>query len=307
VSRQRLPRPVHYLGMNKNESTAPLTNGLGNPLAAAAAPSIAREIHEGRPPLAVITGASTGIGYELARECAKAGYDMVIAADEAEIHEVAKALRGFCGMDVQAVHCDLATPEGIEMLLARVGDRPVDALLANAGRALGHAFFDQQLEEALRVIRTNVEGTVRLVHHLGRPMRARGKGRILITSSIAAFAPAPFMALYNASKAFLHSFSFALRGELKDSGVTVTCLLPGVTDTDIFRRSHTEDTKLATEPRMDPAEVARQGFEAMLAGKDEVITGWNNKLTVAQELVAPAGMTADATAKRTAPGSAHGR
>jgi len=156
----------------------------------------------------------------------------------------------------------------------------------------------------MRVIRTNVEGTTRLIHALGRPMRARGKGRILITSSIAAFSPAPYMALYNASKAFLHSFSFALREELKDSGVTVTCLLPGVTDTAIFRRSHTEDTKLATEPRMDAADVARQGFEAMMEGRDEVITGLGNKLTVARELIAPAERAAAATAKRTAPGSA---
>jgi short-subunit dehydrogenase len=135
-------------------------------------------------------------------------------------------------------------------------------------------------------------------------MRQRGKGHILITSSIAAFAPAPYMALYNASKAFLHSFSFALRDELKDSGVTVTCLLPGVTDTEIFRRSGTEDTKLATEPRMDPAEVAEQGFAAMLEGADEIITGWGNKLTVAQEILAPAARSAAATAKRTEPGSA---
>jgi len=199
------------------------------------------------------------------------------------------------------------TPQNVvdKMLeIAKVGDRPVDALLANAGRALGRAFFDQDLEEAMGVIRTNVEGTTRLIHRLGRPMRDRGRGRILITSSIAAFAPAPYMALYNASKAFLHSFSFALRDELKDSGVTVTCLLPGITDTEIFRRSHTQDTKLATEPRMDPADVADQGFAAMLDGADEIITGWNNKLTVAKEIVAPAANSASATAKRTEPGSA---
>jgi short-subunit dehydrogenase len=279
--------------------------GVGNPLAAAAAPSAEREKQESRPPLAVVTGASTGIGYELALECAKAGYDLVIAADEAEIHEAAKALRGFCGGAVEAVHCDLATPEGVEKLVAQVGDRPVDALLANAGRALGHAFFDQELEEAMRVVRTNVEGTTRLIHRLGRPMRARGAGRILITSSIAAFAPAPYMALYNASKAFLHSFSFALRGELKEHGITVTCLLPGLTDTAIFRRSGTEDTKLATEPRMEASEVAVQGFQAMLRGEDEVITGLANKLTVARELIAPASMSAETTAKRTQPGSAH--
>lgn len=281
-----------------------LGNALGNPLAASAAPSVAREHRDRHALLALVTGASTGIGYELACECARAGYDLVIAADEPQIHDAAKVLRGF-STSVESVECDLATPEGVNKLVAHIAERPIDALLANAGRALGHAFLDQDLDEALRVIRTNVEGTVRLIHQLGRPMRARRSGRILITSSIAAFAPAPYMALYNASKAFLHSFSFALREELKDSGITVTCLLPGVTDTAIFRRSHTEDTELATEPRMDAGEVARQGFQAMMQGEDEVITGWKNKLTVAQEMVAPAERSAAATAKRTMPGSAH--
>lgn len=280
---------------------------LGNPLAAAAAPSVSREQGLGRPPFAVVTGASSGIGYELARECGKAGYDMVIAADEPQIHEAAKALRGLCGEGIASVQCDLSTPEGVEKLVSRVAGRPVDALLANAGRALAHAFLDQDLDAAMKLVRTNVEGTARLIHRLGGPMRTRGAGRILITSSIAAFSPAPYMALYNASKAFLHSFSFALREELKDSGVSVTCLLPGVTDTKIFGRAHAEDTKLATEPRMDAAEVARAGFEAMLQGRDEVIPGLGNKLTVAQELIAPAERSAAATAKRTAPGSAQQR
>jgi short-subunit dehydrogenase len=192
----------------------------------------------------------------------------------------------------------------VEKLVTAVGDRPVDALLANAGRALGDAFLDQDLDEALRVVNTNVIGTVLLVHRLGRKMRARGQGRILITSSIAAFAPAPFMALYNASKAFLHSFSFALRDELKGSGVSVTCLLPGLTATDIFRRAHSEDTKLATDPKMDPGEVAEQGFEAMQEGRAEVIPGWDNKLTVAQESIAPAEITAAKTRELTEPGTA---
>jgi hypothetical protein len=179
-----------------NDESVP--ESLGNPLAAAAAPSVTREQEPHRPPLAVVTGASSGIGYELARECGKAGYDMVIAADEAEIHEVAKALRGLCGEGIESVQCDLSTPDGVEKLVSRVADRPVDALLANAGRALGHAFLDQDLDVAMKVVRTNVEGTARLIHRLGGPMRARGRGRILITSSIAAFSPAPYMALYNA-------------------------------------------------------------------------------------------------------------
>ena len=170
-------------------------------------------------PLAVVTGASTGIGLELAKQCAQHGFNLVIAADEPEIETAAQALRGL-GATVDVVQADLATLEGVNNLYRAIGGRPVDALLANAGRGLGKGFLDQNFDELRHVINTNITGTVYLLQKIGRDMRNRGTGKILITGSIAGFLPGSFQAVYNATKAFLDSFSFALRNELKDTNVT---------------------------------------------------------------------------------------
>ena len=184
-------------------------------------------------PFAVVTGASTGIGYELAKCCADDGYDLLIVADEPEIDNAAQELQDNGGR-VEAIEADLSTQEGVDKLYASLQGRQVDALLANAGRGLGHAFLDQNWDEVYRLINTNVTGTLYLIHKIGNDMRRRGEGKILITGSIAGFMPGSFQAAYNASKAFLDSFSEALRNELKDSGVTVTCLMPGATQTEFF-------------------------------------------------------------------------
>src|SRR5919206_559189 len=168
-------------------------------------------------PLAVVTGASTGIGYELAKQCAQNGFDLLIAADQAKVHDAAQDFRAL-GAAVEAVEADLATLEGVDKLYAAVKGRSVDALLANAGHGLGHAFLDQNFADVRHVIDTNVTGTLYLIHKVGRDMRARGKGRILITGSVGGFVPGSFQAVYNATKAFIDSFSFALRNELKDTG-----------------------------------------------------------------------------------------
>jgi short-subunit dehydrogenase len=186
------------------------------------------------PPFAIVTGASTGIGLELAKRCAKEGYDLLIAADEPEIEKAAASLRAG-GTEVEALQADLATTEGVDRLCAAANGRPVDALLANAGRGLGHAFLDQDFREARRVVDTNITGTVYLIHKVGNDMRRRNSGKILITGSIAGFTPGSFQAVYNGTKAFLNSFSFALREELKDTKITVTCLMPGATETEFFR------------------------------------------------------------------------
>jgi short-subunit dehydrogenase len=229
-------------------------------------------------PFAVVTGASTGIGLELARCCAADGYDLLICADEARIEEAAGELRRD-GATVEAVIADLGTPEGVDRLIAAIGDRPVDALLANAGRGLGNAFLDQDLARAQEVIDVNVSGTVALIHRVGRRMRQRNAGRILITGSIAGFIPGSFQAVYNASKAFLDSFSWALRNELKETDVTVTCLMPGPTDTQFFERADMEATPVgSSDSKDDPAMVARQGYEAMQKGASGVTTGFMNKV-----------------------------
>jgi short-subunit dehydrogenase len=253
--------------------------------------------------LAVVTGASSGIGLELARCCGENGFDLVIAADEPQIQDAAKDL-ATTGARVDAVEADLATIEGVDRLLTATGGRAVDALLANAGRGLGNAFLDQKFDRIRAVIDTNVTGTVYLIHKVGREMRERGSGRILITGSIAGFMPGTYQAIYNGTKALLDSFAFALRAELKDSGVTVTCLMPGATETDFFERADMLDTKVGTQKKQSAAEVAKLGFEAMMKGEGDVVTGWNNKLRAAISHIMPAGALAEMHRREAGPGTA---
>jgi short-subunit dehydrogenase len=243
-------------------------------------------------PYAVVTGASAGIGFDLARECAEHGYDLLIASDQAEIADAADKLRQ-AGTKVEAFEGDLSDPINVDKLYAATGGRRVDALLANAGRGLGRAFLDQDSLEWLNVVDTNITGTLLLIQRIGRDMRRVGAGRILITGSIAGFMPGTYQAVYNGTKAFLDSFSFALRHELKDSGVSVTCLMPGATETEFFERADMMDTKIGQQKKDDPRMVARAGFEAMMKGTGEVVTGWQNKLRAAIAHVTPADTLAE--------------
>ena len=254
-------------------------------------------------PFAIVTGASTGIGLELAKRCVTEGYDLLIAADEPEIEQAAASLRGGAAT-VDAVQADLATIEGVDKLYAAARGRQVDALLANAGRGLGHAFLDQDFGKARRVVDTNVTGTVYLIHKVGNDMRQRNSGRILITGSIAGFVPGSFQAVYNGTKAFLNSFSFALREELKDTKVTVTCLMPGATETEFFRRAEMMDTDVGTTEKDDPAEVANNGFDAMIKGEGDVVSGFKNKVQSAAANVTPASVLASQHRKMAEPGTA---
>ena len=253
-------------------------------------------------PLAIVTGASSGIGYELARLCAEKGYDLLIAADQPEIKEAAQAFRAL-GVTVQAVETDLATLEGVDKLYEAAAGRPVEVLLANAGHGLGHGFLDQNFDEVRHVIDTNITGTVYLLQKVGRQMRERGQGRILITGSIAGFMPGTYQAVYNGTKAFIDSFSFALRAELKDTGVTVTCLMPGATETEFFERADMLDTKVGQQEKDDPAKVAKDGFDAMMNGEGDVVSGWKNKLQTTLAAVTPSGILAEQHRKMAEPGS----
>ncbi|MBV9118417.1 MAG: SDR family NAD(P)-dependent oxidoreductase [Acetobacteraceae bacterium] len=254
-------------------------------------------------PLAIVTGASSGIGYELAKCCAQNGYDLIVAADEPAINDAAQTFRNL-GVSVEAVQADLATIDGVDRLYAAAKGRPVEALLADAGRGLGKGFLDQDFNDVRRVVDTNITGTIYLIHRVGRDMRAQGRGRILITGSIAGFIPGTYQAVYNASKAFLDSFSFAIRHELKDTGVTVTCLMPGATETEFFERADMMDTKVGTAKKDDAAQVARTGFDAMMRGTGDVVTGWHNKLQTAIANVTPSDMLAEQHRKMAEPGSA---
>jgi short-subunit dehydrogenase len=253
-------------------------------------------------PFAIVTGASSGIGYELAKLCAEHGYDLLIAADRPEINEAAEAFRAL-GVAVEAVEVDLATLEGVDRLYEATKGRPVDALLANAGHGLGKGFLEQDFDEVRHVIDTNITGTIYLLQKVGREMRARGRGRILITGSIAGFMPGTYQAVYNGTKAFIDSFSFALRAELKDTGVTVTCLMPGATETDFFERADMLDTKVGQQEKDDPAKVAKDGFDAMMNGEGDVVSGWKNKLQTTLATVTPSGMLAEQHRKLAEPGS----
>jgi short-subunit dehydrogenase len=241
---------------------------------------------------------------ELAKCCAADGFDLLVVADEPEIHQAAEDFKQL-GVEVEAIEADLATFEGVDDLYAALKGRPVDALLANAGHGLGGAFFDQDFDEVRHVIDTNVTGTIYLVHKIGNDMQDRGRGRILFTGSIAGFMPASFNAAYNGTKAFIDSFSFALRNELKDTGVTVTFLMPGATETEFFARADMLDTKVGQSKKDDPADVARTGFKAMMDGEGDVVAGWKNKLQSAAALVTPSEVLAEQHRKMAEPGSAN--
>jgi len=226
-------------------------------------------------PLAVVTGASSGIGKELARQFAQHGYDLLITAEDAELDGAAAELRTD-GARVAAVRADLADYDGVEAVWSaiQIEGRPVAALALNAGVGLGGEFArDQQLDDAIRLVRLNVESTVHLAKRVVSAMAARGDGKVLFTSSIASESPGPYQALYNASKSFVQSFAEALGDELRGTGVTVTSLMPGPTDTEFFERAGIEDTRLGSGPKDDPALVAKQGFEALMAGDRKVNAG----------------------------------
>jgi short-subunit dehydrogenase len=223
---------------------------------------------------AVVTGASSGIGFELAKQFVSHDFDVIIAAEDEAIHTAAAELEQL-GSSVVAVRVDLAADGGVDRLYERIAatGRPVDALALNAGVGAGGAFAtDTDLQDELRLIDLNVRSTVHLAKHVVRDMVQRDGGRILFTSSIAATMPGAFQAVYNASKSFVQSFALALRNELKDTGVTITSLMPGPTETEFFERADMLDTKVGESDKDDPAAVAREGFEALMSGAERAVS-----------------------------------
>jgi uncharacterized protein len=257
-------------------------------------------------PFAVVTGASSGIGRELAKQFAQNGFDLLITATGPSIEEAARECEAL-GARVETVQADLASYDGVEQLYGAIKQtgRMVDAIAINAGVGVGGDFTrDTDLQDELNLISLNVVAPVHLAKRVVKDMVMRGTGRVLFTSSIAALMPGPFYAVYAASKAFLQSFSEALRNELKDTNVTVTALQPGATDTNFFARADMEDTRAGTGPKDDPAEVAKQGFEALMAGKDHVVTtGLMNKAQAAATRLMSEPAKAEQHRKLTEPGS----
>lgn len=251
--------------------------------------------------LALITGASSGIGLEIAKLAAEDGFDLLLAADTPFV-EAGPALKEY-GVEVQSLQADLGTEHGVKQLLDQVRGRPIDVLIANAGHGLGHGFLDQAPEEWRHVIDTNITGTLLLIQPVVKRMVERGEGKVLITGSIAGHIAGTFQAVYNGSKAFVDSFAAALGNELKGTGVTVTCLKPGATETEFFHRAELDDTKVGQAKKDDPADVAKTGWAAMKKGEPAVIYGIKNKLQVAASGVMSDATTAKMHRAQAEPGS----
>ncbi len=229
--------------------------------------------------LAAITGASTGLGYQFARLAHEDGHALILCADEEEIHVAAGKLRSL-GAEVEAMVVDLSTRDGVDRFWATLEGRDIDLVCANAGRALGHAFHEQDWSDVKRLIDLNVLQTTTLLHRMGAKMHARGSGRILVTGSIGGYVPGPFDAVYNATKAYLNSLCYALQDEWKDGPVTLTCLMPGPTETDIFHREENDLQKapIAGKPKDDLQKVAERGYEAVMSGQRGAVPGLHNRL-----------------------------
>ncbi len=256
---------------------------------------------------AVVTGASSGIGYELAKQFAQNNFDLLIAAEGAGINTAARELETL-GAKVQVLQVDLAAHEGVHKLQSaiRASGQPVDAIAINAGVGVSGPFAETDLAAELNMVELNVVSTLHLAKFIVKEMVARGSGRILFTSSIAATMPTPYETVYGATKAFVRSLSQGLREELKDTGVTVTALMPGATETNFFHRAGADDTKLGAGKKDNAAEVAKEGFEALMAGKDHVVTGaFTNKLQAAAGYTLPDPLVAKAHAGQSKPGSAN--
>jgi short-subunit dehydrogenase len=258
-------------------------------------------MHMSQPKLAVVTGASSGIGLELAKLAANDGFDLIVAADTPFV-EAAPAFKEF-DVGVEQIEADLSSQQGVQQLLEMIGDRQVDVLVANAGHGLGHGFLDQAPDEWQHVINTNITGTLLLIQPIVQRMVERGEGKVLITGSIAGHIAGTFQAVYNGSKAFVDSFAAALNEEIKGSGVTITCLKPGATDTNFFHRAEMDDTKVGQAKKDDPADVAKVGWKAMKSGEPAVIYGLKNKMQVAVSEVLPDAQTAKIHRKQAEPGS----
>lgn len=234
--------------------------------------------------LALITGASSGIGLELARVFAEEGFDLVVNSASEKIFEAGEALRNL-GADVTEIEADLSTREGADLLyesIQKLG-RPLDAVALNAGVGVSGEFIATDFDEEFRMLNLNIVYTVYLAKRFLKDFCDRDEGKILLTSSIAGEMPGPYYAVYAATKAFIQSFTEALHFEMKDTGrdVTITALQPGATDTEFFARAGMLDTPAGESEKDDPAKVARDGFDALMAGKDHVVSGMKNKLMTA--------------------------
>ncbi|WP_276485584.1 SDR family NAD(P)-dependent oxidoreductase [Paraflavitalea pollutisoli] len=253
---------------------------------------------------ALITGATSGIGHELARLFARDGYHLVIVGrDEATLQHTATELKAF-SIDVITINKDLFHPQSafeVYEEMIHKGIR-IDVLVNDAGQGLYGKFIETDIERELAIIDLNISSLVILTKQFVKDMVARGYGKVLNLSSIASKAPGPYQSVYHGTKAFVQSFTEAIRSELKDTGVVITALLPGATDTDFFNKAGMTESKVVQEGKLDDAaKVAKDGYEALMAGKDMVVSGFHNKVNVAMSNVLPDSTVADNMKKKQEP------
>jgi short-subunit dehydrogenase len=230
---------------------------------------------------ALITGGTSGIGKELAKLFAKDGYNLILVARSTrELENTAAELMQH-NIKVKTITKDLSKMDEAKALCGEVNEQ-IEVLVNDAGQGVYGLFQDNELERELDIVHLNICATVILTKHFLKEMVARGEGRILNLGSVAGKLPGPWQAVYHATKAFVLSFTTAVREEVKDSGVTLTALMPGVTDTDFFNKAGMNDSKTVQdkEAMADPAYVAKAGYEALMAGEDRVIAGFKNKVQV---------------------------
>ena len=240
----------------------------------------------------VVTGASSGIGLELAKLAAKDGCELLLVADR-DLTEAESAVRASGAGEVQTLQTDLATEHGIDAVIDAVGARRIDVLMANAGIGEGGRFLDQKWDDIAHTIHTNITGTVSLIHRVGRTMRDADSGRILVTGSIVSDMPGPFNLTYNSTKAFVVDFCVGLANELEESNVVISCLMPGVTDTEFFEHADMENTNVGqSDQKADPATVAKDGYEALLDGDVKEVSGLLNKMQYFFADILPDGLIA---------------
>lgn len=259
-------------------------------------------------PLAVVTGASSGIGYELAKQFAEHGYDLLLVAQHDRIKSVAEEISKQYQITAEAFQANLATYDGVEMLYSRIHSmgRSLDVVALNAGVGIGGDFArETKLEDEMKLINLNVISTVHLTKRVLKDMLAQGHGKILFTSSIAATMAGSYEAIYSASKAFVQSFAEGIRNELKDSNITITSLMPGATATEFFHRANMEDTRIGSSKKDSAAQVAKQGFDALMAGKDHVVAGsFKYKIMATAAKLLPQPITAQVHRYMSKPGTA---